>query len=138
MSPTWNLILIVFNLSPIQITRKFSSILVFRMSISDNVSLPHWPYSIANNESNLLEISIFGNFGIKLKYLATAPASLVNYRFGKKGLLLNKQLSCTSIPRVLTCIMSFNCGKWKEHISGTTKNHITWISFPKYMSRFKK
>ena len=40
ISPTWNLILVVFNLPPIQIIRKFSSIVVFRMSITDNISLP--------------------------------------------------------------------------------------------------
>ena len=39
ISPTWNLILVVFDLSPICITREFSSIGVFQMSITD-ISLP--------------------------------------------------------------------------------------------------
>ena len=40
ISPTWNLILVVFNLWSIPIIRIFSSIVVFRMSITDNISLP--------------------------------------------------------------------------------------------------
>ena len=103
---------IVFDLSPIRIVWKFSSIVLFRISdnITDNISFPWWPLSIANNEANLREISS-KDFGIReLEYLTIA----IIYTF-----------HLPAYQGVFTCIMSFNFGKWREHTSGTIKNTIT-------------
>ena len=100
ISPTWSLLPTVFNLSPIRITRKFYSIVVFRMFITDKISLPCWPYNFANNEAYLREISSKDFLNIELKYFTTALACQAIDYFCREVLLLLKPFAIirTSIP----------------------------------------
>ena len=67
------LIIVATNLSSIHIIRKFSAIVMFRMSIANNIFLPHWPHNIANNEANLREISSKDFWIMEFKYLSKIP-----------------------------------------------------------------